>query len=78
MLQLNDDGVLEKVDEEKLITVNIDDLNEFINEKERLEQELQKTQKELITIKNTIKEMYDNERTHLGHNVLAQLMEAIQ
>ena len=41
-------------------------------------EELQKTQKELITIKNTIKDMYDNERTHLGHNVLAQLMEAIQ
>jgi len=40
--------------------------------------QLTKTQKELITIKNTIKEMYNTERTHIGHNVLAQLMEAIQ
>ena len=29
-------------------------------------------------IKNTIKEAYHNERTHIGKNTLKQLMEAIQ
>ena len=29
-------------------------------------------------IKNTIKEMYNNERTELGKSVLKQLLEAIQ
>ncbi len=29
-------------------------------------------------IKNTIKTMMENERTHIGHNVLKQLWEAIQ
>lgn len=29
-------------------------------------------------IKNTIKEMLDNERTEIGQNVLKQLMEVIQ
>lgn len=29
-------------------------------------------------IKNTIREMYENERTELGKSVLKQLMEAIQ
>ena len=29
-------------------------------------------------IKNTIKEMYNNERTALGRSVLKQLLEAIQ
>ena len=29
-------------------------------------------------IKNTIKEAYTNERTHIGKNVLKQLWEAIQ
>ena len=37
---------------------------------------------ELVTenkqIKNTIKEAYQNERTHIGQNVLKQLLEAIQ
>jgi len=57
-------------------------LKELIADKNKTQTEtlkqLTQTQKELITIKNTIKDMYDNERTHLGHNVLAQLMEAIQ
>ena len=57
-------------------------LKELISDKNKTQTEtlkqLTQTQKELITIKNTIKEMYDNERTHLGHNVLAQLIEAIQ
>jgi len=30
------------------------------------------------SIKNTIKEAYNNERTQIGKNVLKQLMEAIQ
>ena len=57
-------------------------LKELIADKNKTQTEtlkqLTQTQKELITIKNTIKDMYDNERTHLGHNVLAQLIEAIQ
>ena len=46
-------------------------LNKLLSEKKELTEELQ-------TIKNTIKTMYENERTDLGHNVLAQLIEAIQ
>ena len=36
MLQLNDDGVLEKVDEEKLVTVDEEELDELINRYDEL------------------------------------------
>lgn len=39
---------------------------------------LKQKEKEIIDIKNTIKTMMENERTHIGHNVLKQLWEAIQ
>ena len=38
MLELNDDGVLEKVDEEKLITVDENELDELINRHKELQQ----------------------------------------
>lgn len=37
-----------------------------------------KAEKQAQTIKQQIKEMMNNERTHIGHNVLKQLYEAIQ
>ena len=39
---------------------------------------IQELEKENITIKNTIKEAYETERTALGKSVLKQLLEAIQ
>lgn len=38
MLELNDDGVLEKVDEEKLVTVDEEELDELINRHNELQQ----------------------------------------
>lgn len=40
-LQLNDDGVVEKVDEEHLITVDERELDEFIEKYKKLEKENQ-------------------------------------
>ena len=58
------------------------ELKELITDKNKTQTEtlkqLTRTQKELQTIKNTIKDMYNTERTHIGHNVLAQLIETIQ
>ena len=39
---------------------------------------LNELDKENQHIKNTIKKAYNNERTHIGKNVLKQLIEAIQ
>ena len=39
---------------------------------------LKQKEKEIIDIKNTIKTLMENERTHLGHNALKQAWEAIQ
>ena len=75
-------GSLDVLDTLNNLSDENEELKKLIINKNQIQlktlEELQKTQKELITIKNTIKDMYDNERTHLGHNVLAQLMEAIQ
>ena len=46
--------------------------------KKRLHELLQQTQKENEYIKQTIKDMMENERTELGQSVLRQLWEAIQ
>ena len=46
-------------------------LNEFCEENKELKEENQH-------IKNTIKEMLDNERTEIGKSVLKQLWEIIQ
>ena len=39
---------------------------------------IRKLEKENITIKNTIHNMMESERTHIGYNVLKQAWEAIQ
>ena len=82
MLQLNDDGVFEKVDEEKLITVNIDELNEFINKTARLEQENNELQKENRQLKqqfnyiqNSISEHIKHQKTKLGQKALQEIIE---
>lgn len=82
MLQLNDDGVFEKVDEEKLITVNIDELNEFINKTARLEQENNELQKENRQLKqqfnyiqNSISEHIKHQKTELGQKALQEIIE---
>ena len=45
---------------------------------EEIEELLNELNDENTHIKNTIKEMYNNERTALGRSVLKQLLEAIQ
>ena len=65
----------------KLQSIN-QDHRDYIGDVEadfiRLEQENKKLKKENQYIKNTIKEMLNNERTEIGKSVLKQLMEAIQ
>jgi len=60
----------------------ITELETLIKDKNTTQQEtlnkLLKTQKENQNIKNTIQTMMDNERTHIGYNVLKQLWLAIQ
>lgn len=60
----------------------ITELENLIKDKNEIQQEtlnkLLKTQKENQTIRNTIQTMMDNERTHIGYNVLKQLWLAIQ
>ena len=48
-----------------------DELNE-------LHERIHELEKENITIKNTIKEAMENERTHLGYNTLKQLAENLK
>ena len=43
-----------------------------------IEELLNELAEENTHIKNTIKEAYNNERTHMGKSVLKQLIEAIQ
>ena len=45
---------------------------------QNLNKQLALREKEIIDIKNTIKDMMDNERTKLGYNALKQAYEAIQ
>lgn len=71
MLQLGDDGVLRKADEENLISVDEKELDELIDKANELLEENQH-------IKQTIKTMMETERTALGRSVLKQLWEAIQ
>ena len=84
-------GKVENVDVNCLNDI-ADRLNELDSENTELKKVLQyetqmhnKWKTECITetqennkIKNTINEMYNNERTHIGQNVLKQLLEAIQ
>lgn len=39
---------------------------------------LKQKERECVQIKNTIREAMENERTHIGYNVLKQLLEAIE
>ena len=65
----------------KLQSIN-QDHRDYIGDVEadfiRLEQENKKLKNENQYIKNTIKDMLDNERTDLGKSVLKQLWEVIQ
>ena len=65
---LIDNEVLDLHEDNKTLKQRNNELNKRLHQKE----------KECITIKNTIRTMYENERTHLGANVLKQLMEAIE
>ena len=47
-------------------------------EQNKIANKLNELYEENTHIKNTIKEAYNNERTHIGKNVLKQLIEAIQ
>ena len=70
------------VDETKKLQSINQDHRDYIGDVEadfiRLEQENKKLKKENQYIKNTIKEMLDNERTEIGKSVLKQLWEVIQ
>ena len=74
---------------EKRFTVEDDDAdiwenNHFLavaynhNNAKKITKRLNKLSDENEMIRNTINEMYKNERTELGKSVLKQLMEAIQ
>ena len=53
-------------------------LNKTLQVNSNLDKQLQTKEKEIIDIKNTIKNMMDTERTHLGYNALKQAYEAIK
>ena len=61
---------------EKEITIKLD-TTDLLKQLNRLEK-LNTTMKENEHIKQTIKDMMENERTELGRSVLKQLWEAIQ
>ena len=52
--------------------------NSLLDLLNKLNDENKETKKENQYIKNTIKDMLDNERTEIGKSVLKQLMEVIQ
>ena len=52
-------------------------LTESISDARLLKDILNGLNNENINIKNTIKEAYNNERTHIGRNVLKQLLNNI-
>ena len=69
--------------------INQEEICELLNElhdkyideyalRETLQLDLQRVEEENTHIKNTIKEMYNNERTELGKSTLKQLLETIQ
>ena len=62
-------------------STKITELEDLIKYKNTVQQEtlnkMLTTQKENQTIRNLIKNMMDNERTHIGYNTLKQLWEAL-
>ena len=69
----------EKTEGEALLKDNGQPLleTERIDDARLLKNILNGLNNENINIKNTIKEAYDNERTHIGRNVLKQLLNNI-
>ena len=57
MLQLNDDGVLDKVDEENLITVDENELDELIDRHNKLSDENKQLKNENEQLKQQIKDI---------------------
>ena len=54
-----------------------EDNNTLKQRNNELAERLHQKEKECITIKNTIKDMMETERTHIGYNVLKQAYNAI-
>ena len=63
------------VDENEQLKKDNETLQQRNNE---LSKRLKNKEKECVQIKQTIHDSMENERTHIGHNVLKQLLEAIQ
>ena len=53
-------------------------LGKTLQVNDNLTKQIATKEKEIQNIKNTIKTMMENERTHLGHQALKQAYEAIQ
>lgn len=53
-------------------------MSEIVEIMNNLDNDKRQLEKENLTIKQTIQTMLNNERTHIGYNVLKQLMDAIQ
>ena len=53
-------------------------INTLTHDNTKMKKVLNTTKKENEHIKNTIKEAYNSERTHIGKSVLKQLLETIQ
>ena len=73
--------LIEKEDYDKIVDLLNELHNKYIDEyalRETLQLDLQRVEEENTHIKNTIKEMYNNERTELGKSTLKQLLETIQ
>lgn len=81
-LELRDNGIVKVFNNERLEEL----LNELNDTNNQLQEEIKDFQtllasREEVYIKpiiRTIEETYENERTHIGKNVLKQLLEAIQ
>ena len=64
--------------QDETITQLLIDNNELLELNNNYHTKMIKAEKQVQTIKQQIKEMMNNERTHIGHNTLKQLWEAIQ
>ena len=84
--ELSDNGQpllkTECIEDARLLQTILNELHDkYIDEyalRETLQLDLQRVEEENTHIKNTIKEMYNNERTELGKSTLKQLLETIQ
>ena len=62
------------IDQQNGEIINITKAKNLLNKQDG---RIKNLEKENMDIKNLIKTMMENERTHIGHNVLKQLWEAI-